>query len=131
MLKRGFVGRGMDLEFSHPAYRAPIITSRIKEIRECHKTSQRDTVAPPDCCVRVTLRQQQDSNKRTDHPTPQPQRKAPGKTDPRSKGGGGGGGGRAGRPIWPRESFRLNFSGYFWVCGFNGFGGFAGWLTLI
>ena len=35
MLKRGFVGRGMRLEFSHPAYRAPITTSRIKEIREC------------------------------------------------------------------------------------------------
>ena len=34
-LKRGFVGRGMHLEFSHPAYRAPITTSRIKEIREC------------------------------------------------------------------------------------------------
>ena len=37
MLKRGFVGRGMRLEFSHPAYRTPIITSRIKEIRECPK----------------------------------------------------------------------------------------------
>ena len=36
-LKRGFVGRGMHLEFSHPAYRAPITTSRIKEIRECPK----------------------------------------------------------------------------------------------
>ena len=35
MLKRGFVGRGMQLEFSHPAYSAPITTSRIKEIREC------------------------------------------------------------------------------------------------
>jgi hypothetical protein len=37
MLKRGFVGRGMRLEFSHPAYRTPITTSRIKEIRECPK----------------------------------------------------------------------------------------------
>jgi hypothetical protein len=37
MLKRGFVGRGMHLEFSHPAYRAPITTSRIEEIRECPK----------------------------------------------------------------------------------------------
>jgi len=34
MLKRGFVGRGMRLEFSHPASRTPITTSRIKEIRE-------------------------------------------------------------------------------------------------
>lgn len=34
MLKCGFVGRGMHLEFSHPLYRTPIITSRIQEIRE-------------------------------------------------------------------------------------------------
>lgn len=34
MLKCGFVGRGMHLEFSHPQYRTPIITSRIQEIRE-------------------------------------------------------------------------------------------------
>jgi hypothetical protein len=37
MLKCGFVGRGMHLEFSHPAYRAPITTSRIEEICECAK----------------------------------------------------------------------------------------------
>jgi hypothetical protein len=37
ILKSGFVGRGMHLEFFHPAYRAPITTSRIKEIRECPK----------------------------------------------------------------------------------------------
>jgi hypothetical protein len=35
MLKRGFVGRGIRLEFSHPADRAPITTSRIKDVREC------------------------------------------------------------------------------------------------
>jgi len=35
MLKSGFVGRGMHLEFSHPAYRVPITTSRIKDVREC------------------------------------------------------------------------------------------------
>lgn len=34
MLKCGFVGRGMHLEFSHPGYGTPITTSRIKEIRE-------------------------------------------------------------------------------------------------
>jgi len=39
MLKRGFVGRGMHLEFSHPQYRTPITTSRIKEIRECTNQS--------------------------------------------------------------------------------------------
>jgi len=34
MLKCGFVGRGMHLEFAHPQYRTPITTSRIHEIRE-------------------------------------------------------------------------------------------------
>jgi len=36
MLKRRFVGRGMHLEFRHPDYRTPIVTSRVKEIREPH-----------------------------------------------------------------------------------------------
>ena len=34
MLKQRFIGRGMHLEFSHPDYRNPIVTSRIQEIRE-------------------------------------------------------------------------------------------------
>ena len=34
MLKVGFIGRGMHLEFRHPRYRTPIITSRIRQIRE-------------------------------------------------------------------------------------------------
>ena len=34
MLKMAFIGRGMHLEFRHPRYRSPIITSRIREIRE-------------------------------------------------------------------------------------------------
>lgn len=33
MLKSSFVGRGMHLEFRHPEYQRPIITSRIMEIR--------------------------------------------------------------------------------------------------
>lgn len=33
MLKTAFLGRGMHLEFSHPSYRGPIVTSRIVEIR--------------------------------------------------------------------------------------------------
>ena len=33
MLKPSFVGRGMHLEFRHPGYERPIITSRIVEIR--------------------------------------------------------------------------------------------------
>ena len=38
MLKLRFVGRGMHLEFLHPSYRMPIITSPIQEIRECRQT---------------------------------------------------------------------------------------------
>ena len=33
MLKTNFIGRGMHLEFRHPEYENPIITSRIVEIR--------------------------------------------------------------------------------------------------
>ena len=39
MLKLRFVGRGMHLEFSHPKYRTPIVTSPIQEIRECQQVS--------------------------------------------------------------------------------------------
>jgi len=35
MLKQRYIGRGMHLEFCHPDYRTPIVTSRIQEIREC------------------------------------------------------------------------------------------------
>lgn len=34
MLKQRFIGRGMHLEFCHPDYHTPIVTSRIEEIRE-------------------------------------------------------------------------------------------------
>ena len=34
MLKRRYVGRGMHLEFRHPEYRTPIVTSIVQEIRE-------------------------------------------------------------------------------------------------
>jgi len=34
MLKLGYIGRGMHLEFRHPDYDRPIVTSRIVEIRE-------------------------------------------------------------------------------------------------
>ena len=34
MLKRRYVGRGMHLEFRHPQYATPIVTSRVREIRE-------------------------------------------------------------------------------------------------
>ena len=34
MLKPSFVGRGMHLEFRHPGYERPIITSRIVDIRQ-------------------------------------------------------------------------------------------------
>jgi hypothetical protein len=34
MIKSSFVGRGMHLEFRHPEYQRPIITSRIVDIRQ-------------------------------------------------------------------------------------------------
>jgi len=34
MLKPSYLGRGMHLEFRHPEYEQPIITSRILEIRQ-------------------------------------------------------------------------------------------------
>ena len=34
LLKVGFIGRGMHLEFHHPDYDQPIITSRIREVKE-------------------------------------------------------------------------------------------------
>ncbi len=34
MLKRRFIGRGMHLEFHHPGYKTPIVTSAIEDIRE-------------------------------------------------------------------------------------------------
>jgi len=45
MLKQRFVGRGMHLEFCHPEYRTPIITSRIEEIRECPRMGQTKVMA--------------------------------------------------------------------------------------
>jgi hypothetical protein len=33
MLKHQFIGRGMHLEFGHPAYKGPILTSLIVDIR--------------------------------------------------------------------------------------------------
>jgi len=35
MLKVRFIGRGMCMEFVHPEYQTPILTSPIREIREC------------------------------------------------------------------------------------------------
>lgn len=45
MLKRRFVGRGMHLEFCHPEYRTPIVTSPIQEIRECPHLSRSQITA--------------------------------------------------------------------------------------
>ena len=33
MIKNGFVGRGMHLEYRHPDYQGPILTTRIVDIR--------------------------------------------------------------------------------------------------
>jgi len=42
MLKRRFIGRGMKLEFRHPDYSTPIVTSPIQEIQELaqHRASE-------------------------------------------------------------------------------------------
>jgi hypothetical protein len=40
MLKLQYVGRGMHLEFRHPEYPTPIITSPIQEIRDCVHTDE-------------------------------------------------------------------------------------------
>ena len=34
MLKTSYIGRGMHMEFRHPRYERPIVTSRILEIRQ-------------------------------------------------------------------------------------------------
>lgn len=39
MLKMRFIGRGMHLEFCHPGYPTPIVTSIILEIRDCRRTA--------------------------------------------------------------------------------------------
>jgi hypothetical protein len=44
MLKLRYIGRGMHLEFCHPEYRTPIVTSRIQEVRErIHLTFEEST----------------------------------------------------------------------------------------
>lgn len=40
MLKVRFIGRGMCMEFSHPQYQTPVLTSPIQEIRECLQPSK-------------------------------------------------------------------------------------------
>lgn len=50
MLKQRYIGRGMHLEFCHPDYRTPIVTSRIQEIREqplLEKNDLADALAEP------------------------------------------------------------------------------------
>src|ERR1700751_1659136 len=45
MLKQRYIGRGMHLEFCHPDYRTPIITSRIQQIRELPLHVRKDDLA--------------------------------------------------------------------------------------
>jgi hypothetical protein len=45
MLKLRFVGRGMYLEFHHPDFRTPIVTSLIQEIRECSELNTSSVAA--------------------------------------------------------------------------------------
>jgi hypothetical protein len=39
MLKLRYIGRGMHLEFCHPEYRTPIVTSRIQNVRESSRAN--------------------------------------------------------------------------------------------
>jgi hypothetical protein len=48
MLKLHFVGRGMHLEFHHPEYKTPIVTSPVREIQECHPIRRRETAIKTD-----------------------------------------------------------------------------------
>jgi len=41
MLKLRYIGRGMHLEFCHPEYHTPIVTSRIQEVRESAQPATR------------------------------------------------------------------------------------------
>jgi hypothetical protein len=52
MLKQRYIGRGMHLEFCHPDYRTPIVTSRIQEIREDRLESPTDHSTSADQPVR-------------------------------------------------------------------------------
>ena len=45
MLKVRFIGRGMCMEFAHPQYQTPIVTSPIQEIRECSQPRQSSVAA--------------------------------------------------------------------------------------
>jgi len=50
MLKLRYIGCGMHLEFCHPEYRTPIVTSRIQEVREssiANRSSQSSTQPMP------------------------------------------------------------------------------------
>ena len=46
MLKRHFIGRGMQLEFRHPDYHTPIVTSPIQEIQELRQHEASDIAVP-------------------------------------------------------------------------------------
>jgi len=47
MLKLRFIGRSMHLEFQHPEYRAPIVTSRIVAIREATSNEEQGSFDEP------------------------------------------------------------------------------------
>jgi hypothetical protein len=56
MLKMHFVGRGMHLEFHHPEYRTPIVTSLVQDIHECqHEDASQDAAEDLDRINPVTL----------------------------------------------------------------------------
>jgi hypothetical protein len=54
VLKVRFVGRGMHLEFHHPEYPTPIVTSRIQEIRDCLPAAESEARATVGSAIRRT-----------------------------------------------------------------------------
>ena len=54
MLKLRYIGRGMHLEFCHPEYQTPIVTSRIQEVRErIHRGVRPPTVSLEKCEIQL------------------------------------------------------------------------------
>lgn len=54
MLKLRYIGRGMHLEFCHPEYRTPIVTSRIQEVRERIHLSFEDSTSTNEIATNST-----------------------------------------------------------------------------
>ncbi len=75
MLKTSFIGRSMHLEFRHPNYRTPIVTSSIEEIRESSARGLRMFKSAPVASyvrVRMFLQRCAEVLRRRKEPSPVP-----------------------------------------------------------